>query len=106
MIKSQLILRIAGQNRHLFQRDVEKMVSTILDEIVAALAHGSRVELRGFGTFAVKVREGRVGRNPKTGATVHVPEKKIPVFRQGHEIRKRLNPLATIPISPEQTSLV
>ena len=106
MIKSQLILRIAGQNPHLFQRDVGKVVSTILDEIVAALAHGSRVELRGFGTLAVKVREGRVGRNPKSGATVHVPEKKIPVFRQGHEIRKRLNPLATTPISPEQTSLV
>ena len=63
MIKSQLILRIAGQNPHLFQRDVEKMVGAFLDEIVAALAHGSRVELRGFGTFAVKVREGRVGRS-------------------------------------------
>ena len=106
MIKSQLVLRIAGQNPQLFHRDVEKMVSTVLDEIVAALAQGSRVELRGFGTFAVKVREGRVGRNPKTGATVHVLEKKIPVFRQGREIRKRLNPPATTPISPEQTSSV
>ena len=62
-------------------------------EIAAALARGDRVELRGFGTFAVKVREGRVGRNPKTGTLVHVPEKKIPVFRQGREIRKRLNPV-------------
>ena len=106
MIKSQLILRIAGQSPHLFQRDVEKMVSAVLDEIVAALAHGSRVELRGFGTLAVKVREGRVGRNPKSGATVHVPEKKILVFRQGHEIRKRLNPRAKTPISPQQTSSV
>ena len=106
MIKSQLILRIAGQNPHLFQRDVGKVVSTILDEIVAALARGDRVELRGFGTFAVKVRQGRLGRNPKTGATVHVPEKKITSFRQGHEIRKRLNPLGAIPISPEQTSSV
>jgi integration host factor subunit beta len=78
------------------------MVGAVLDEVVAALAHGIRVELRGFGTFAVKV----IGRNPKTGATVHVPEKKIPVFRQGYEIRKRLNPLATTPISPEQTSSV
>ena len=82
------------------------MVGAVLDEVVAALAHGIRVELRGFGTFAVKVREGRVGGNPKTGATVRVPEKKIPVFRQGREIRKRLNPLATTPISPEQTSSV
>jgi len=74
VIKSQLILRIAVQNPHMFQRDVEKMVSAVLDEIVAALAQGSRAELRGLGTFAVKVREGRVGRNPKTDATVHVPE--------------------------------
>jgi len=82
------------------------MVSVVLDEIVAALALRSRDELRRFGTFAVKVREGRVGGNPKTGATVRVPEKKIPVFRQGREIRKRLNPLATTPISPEQISSV
>ena len=74
MIKSQLMLRVASQNPHLFQRDVEKVVDAVLDEIVAALARGDRVELRGFGTFAVKVREGRVGRNPKTDATVHVPE--------------------------------
>ena len=91
MIKSQLILRIAGQNPHLFQRDVEKMVDAVLDEIVAALARGDRVELRGFGAFSVKVREGRVGRNPKTGATVHVPEKKMPFFRQSREMRVRLN---------------
>jgi integration host factor subunit beta len=60
------------------------VVDAVLDEIVAALARGDRVELRGFGSFSVKVREGRVGRNPKTGAAVHVPEKKIPVFRQGY----------------------
>jgi integration host factor subunit beta len=103
VIKSQLILRIAGQNRHLFQRDVEKVVDAVLDEIVAALAHGDRVELRGFGTFAVKMREGRVGRNPKTGATVHVPEKKIPFFRQSQQMRKRLNSVASAPLSREQT---
>ena len=67
MIKSQLIPRIAGQNTHLFQRDVEKIIDAVLDEIVAALARSDRVELRGFGSFSVKVREGRVGRNPKTG---------------------------------------
>ena len=106
MIKSQLMLRVASQNPHLFQRDVEKVVDAVLDEIVAALARGDRVELRGFGTFAAKVRGGRVGRNPKTGATVHVPEKNIPVFRQGHEIRKRLNPVAPMAVSPAQTSCV
>ncbi len=92
MIKSQLILRLAGKNPHLFQRDVQKVVNAILDEIIAALARGDRVELRGFGAFSVKVREGRVGRNPRSGAKVHVPEKKIPHFKPGHEIRKRLNP--------------
>ena len=59
MIKSQLILRIAGQNTHLFQRDVEKMVDAVLDEIVAALARSDRVEVRGFDSFSVKLREGR-----------------------------------------------
>ena len=76
------------------------MVGAVLDEVVAALAHGIRVELRGFGTFAVKV----IGRNPKTGATVHVPEKKILVFRQGNEIRKRLNSVAPIAERSEQIS--
>ena len=63
----------------------------ILDEIVTALARGDRVELRGFGSFSAKMRGGRVGRNPKTGATVQVAEKKIPYFRQGQKMRKRLN---------------
>jgi len=85
VIKSQLIPRIAARSPHLFQRDVEKVVATVLDEISADLARGDRVELRGFGSFSVKAREGR-------GATVHVPEKKFPYFRQGHEMRKRLNP--------------
>ena len=66
-------------------------MDAILDEVVAALARGDRVELGGFGTFAAKVREVRVGRNPRTGAKVHVPEKKNPYFRPSHEIRQRLN---------------
>ena len=101
MIKSQLILRIAGQNPHLFQRDVEKVVDAVLDKIVTALAHGDRVELRGFGSFSVRVREGRVARNPKTGAAVHAPERQIPFFRQGHEVRKRLNSVAPTLVSLE-----
>jgi integration host factor subunit beta len=91
VIKSQLILRIAGQNPHLFQRDVVKVVDAILDQIVSALAQGDRVELRGFGSFSAKLRGGRVGRNPKTGATLHVPEKIISVFRPSKENHKRLN---------------
>ena len=71
-----------------------RLVDAVLDEIVAALAHGDRVELRRFGSFSVKVREGRVGRNPKTGATIHLPERKLPAFRQSIELRKRLNSVA------------
>jgi integration host factor subunit beta len=72
VIRSQLILRIATQNPHLFQRDVQKMVDAVLDEIVVALAQGERVELRGFGAFSAKLRGGRIGQNPKSGAKVQV----------------------------------
>jgi integration host factor subunit beta len=80
VIKSELILRLAGRNPHLHPRDAEKIVDTVLNEIVTALARGDRVELRGFGSFSVTKRKGRVGRNPRTGATVQVPEKKIPIL--------------------------
>ena len=91
MIKSELIQRIADENPHLFQRDVEKIVSTIFDEISAALERGDRVELRGFGAFSVKQRDARIGRNPRTGESVSVPEKRVPFFKTGKELRERLN---------------
>ncbi|MBS7696979.1 MULTISPECIES: integration host factor subunit beta [unclassified Chelatococcus] len=91
MIKSELVLLIAEQNPHLYQRDVENIVNAILDEITRALARGDRVELRGFGAFSVKKRDARVGRNPRTGETVSVAEKMIPVFKTGKEMRQRLN---------------
>ena len=81
MIKSLLVLRIAGQNPHLFHHDVKEAVNAILDRIVSAMARRDRVELRDFGTFVVKVRKTRVGRNPKTGAQVHVPAKVTPATR-------------------------
>ena len=80
MTKSELILRLAEQNPHLYQRDVERIVSTIFDEISAALSQGDRVELRGFGAFSVKRRDARVGRNPRTGESVEVEEKHVPFF--------------------------
>lgn len=92
MIKSELVLRIAAQNPHLFQRDVENVVNSILDTIADALTRGDRVELRGFGAFSVKHRDARAGRNPRTGEAVAVCEKTIPVFKTGKELRKRLNP--------------
>ncbi|MFT0891263.1 integration host factor subunit beta [Pseudochelatococcus sp. G4_1912] len=91
MIKSELVLRIAEQNPHLYQRDVENIVNAILEEITRALTRGDRVELRGFGAFSVKKRDARVGRNPRTGETVDVDAKMIPVFKTGKEMRMRLN---------------
>ncbi|HRK24059.1 MAG TPA: integration host factor subunit beta [Beijerinckiaceae bacterium] len=91
MIKSELVLKIAEQNPHLYQRDVENMVNSILDEIVDALKRGDRVELRGFGAFSVKRRDARVGRNPRTGSKVAVAQKVVPYFKSGKEMRQRLN---------------
>ena len=91
MIKSELVQRISSQNPHLYQRDVENIVNAILGEIVAAMARGDRVELRGFGAFSVKHRDGRTGRNPRTGATVEVSRKVIPFFKTGKQLSERLN---------------
>ncbi|WP_029042154.1 integration host factor subunit beta [Cucumibacter marinus] len=91
MIKSELIQKLAEENPHLFQRDVENIVNAILDEITGALARGDRVELRGFGAFSVKNRPARMGRNPRTGEQVAVAEKHVPQFKAGKEIRERLN---------------
>ena len=92
MIKSELVQRIAGQNPHLYQRDIENIVNAVLGEITAALARGDRVELRGFGAFSVKSRPARTGRNPRTGAHVSVDQKSVPFFKTGKEMRERLNP--------------
>ncbi|MGH6975233.1 MAG: integration host factor subunit beta [Stellaceae bacterium] len=91
MTKSELIQRLAERNAHLYQRDVERIVSTVFDEIAAALSRGDRVELRGFGAFSVKRRGARMGRNPRTGERVQVGEKHIPFFKTGKELRERLN---------------
>ena len=91
MIKSELIARIADGNHHLFNKDIERIVNVILDEIIDALARGDRVELRGFGAFTVKHRKPRTGRNPRTGEAVTVEEKFVPFFKTGRELRERLN---------------
>ena len=91
MTKSELITRIAERNPHLYQRDVERIVTTIFGEIADALARGDRVELRGFGAFSVKRRDARVGRNPRTGDSVRVDEKFVPYFKTGKQLRDRLN---------------
>jgi integration host factor subunit beta len=91
MIKSELIRRISSQNPHLYERDIEKVVNAMFDEMVEALRRGDRVELRGFGAFSVKLRGPRQGRNPRTGAVVAVAKKVMPFFKTGKEMRARLN---------------
>jgi integration host factor subunit beta len=91
MIKSELISALSGENLHLTRRDVERVVTTILERITEALEGGGRVELRGFGAFSVRARGARTGRNPRTGASVDVKSKHVPFFKSGKELRQRLN---------------
>ncbi len=91
MTRSQLIMRLAELNPHLYHRDVERIVATVFEEISSALSRGDRVELRGFGAFSVKRRAARVGRNPRTGESVHVAAKHLPYFKAGKDLRERLN---------------
>ena len=91
MIRSELVQKIAEENPHLYQRDVERIVSTVFEEIIDAMSRGDRVELRGFGAFSVKRRDARIGRNPRTGESVHVEEKHVPFFKTGKLLRDRLN---------------
>jgi integration host factor subunit beta len=101
MLKSELIKRISSQKPHLYERDIEKVVNAIFDEMVEALRRGERVELRGFGAFSAKLREARQGRNPKTGVAVSVGKKAYPFFKTGKEMRARLNPETVLSDNPE-----
>jgi integration host factor subunit beta len=91
MIRSELLQALARENPELRIEDVERAVDTFFDEVAASLAEGGRVELRGFGAFSTRQREARKGRNPRTGDTVQVPEKRVPYFKPGKEMRARLN---------------
>lgn len=91
MTRSELIELLADENPHLFQRDAERIANTIFQEIIEAMARGDRVELRGFGTFSVKRRDARNGRNPRTGEAVDVEQKHVPFFKTGKQLRNRLN---------------
>lgn len=91
MIKSEMVDVIAEKNPHLYRRDVERVVDAILLEIVQVMRQGGRAELRGFGTFSVKQRQARKGRNPRDGTDVEVGAKRAPYFKAGKEMRERLN---------------
>ncbi|MGQ0622213.1 MAG: integration host factor subunit beta [Panacagrimonas sp.] len=94
MTKSELIERLAARQTHLMQKDVELAVKLILDRVSVALAKQDRVEIRGFGSFALHNRPARVGRNPKTGDPVKIPAKHVPHFKPGKEMRERVNEAA------------
>lgn len=89
--RSELISRLAARAGDISYKDAEVSVSLILDAITAALARGDRVEIRGFGSFASNYRPPRIGRNPKTGKQVQVPEKNVPHFKAGKELRERVD---------------
>ena len=90
MLKSELIVRIAERIPHLTQRDVEHIVDAVLEEVVAALSRGDRVELRGFGAFSVRSRPAHTRRNPRTGEPVPVSDKNVPFFKPGKGICERI----------------
>lgn len=91
MTKSELITRLATRFPQLVAKDADYAVKMILDEMTAALARGDRIEIRGFGSFSLNHRPPRVGRNPKSGEKVMVPEKRVPHFKAGKELRERVD---------------
>ena len=91
MTKSELIELIAAKQSHLPAKDVELAVKQVLEIMSDALAQGQRIEIRGFGSFALNYRPPRTGRNPKSGEKVLVPEKYVPHFKAGKELRERVD---------------
>ena len=91
MTKSELISKIASKYPTLYLSDIEKIVFTIINTVTENIAKGNRVELRGFGSFGLKDLKARKSRNPRTGATVFVKNKRIPYFRMGKKLKERIN---------------
>lgn len=91
MLKSELIETLHKENPHLTRADMERVVGVFFESITQTLERGARVELRGFGAFSTRNRKARAGRNPRTGTDVFVPEKHVPFFRTGKELRKQID---------------
>ncbi|MDD2864566.1 MAG: integration host factor subunit beta [Methylococcales bacterium] len=91
MTKSELIDVLTKQQNHLALKDVELAVKCIIEQMNQALATGERIEIRGFGSFSLRVRPPRIGRNPKTGESVALAKKHVPHFKPGKELRDRVN---------------
>ena len=90
MTKSELILKITSKNSYLYHKDVYKIIDTLFNCVTKALKDGDRVELRGFGTFTTKLRNARIGRNPKTGEDVTISARRVVTFRAGNKLRKKI----------------
>ncbi|MDF9391652.1 MULTISPECIES: integration host factor subunit beta [Methylococcus] len=91
MTKSELIESLAGKYPHLSPRDIEHAIKEMIGYMSEALAGGERIEIRGFGSFSLHHRPPRIGRNPKTGESVHLPSRRVPHFKPGKELRDRVN---------------
>ena len=91
MTKSELIQRIAQTQSHLVERDIASAVNIMLEHMAVCLSRGGRIEIRGFGSFSVRFRRARVGRNPRTGRPVSLPARFAPCFKPGKGLRERLN---------------
>ena len=96
MTKSGLIEKVAEQSPHISKKDTEVVVNTIFDAMTDALSQGERIEIRGFGSFQVKVREAREGRNPKTGDMVSIPAKRTPFFKVGKELKEMVDQVSQL----------
>jgi integration host factor subunit beta len=91
MIRSELVKKLEAENPGMTGEEVERIADLFFNQIIQRLAEGGRVEIRGFGAFSTRSRNPRKGRNPRTGAAVDVPAKRVPYFKPGKEIRERLN---------------
>ena len=91
MTKSGLIEEVAKRTPHISKKDTEVVVNTIFDAMIESLRAGDRIEIRGFGSFQVKIREARDGRNPKTGEPVHISAKRTPFFKVGKELKEMVD---------------
>ncbi|MFQ5441969.1 MAG: integration host factor subunit beta [Thermodesulfobacteriota bacterium] len=91
MTKSELIEMVSGRVDNFSKKDVELIVDTLFDSMSGSLSRGEKVEIRGFGSFKIKHRDGRQGRNPKSGENIYIESKRVPFFKAGKEIRERIN---------------
>lgn len=91
MVKSDLIKKISDLHPNILRRDIEKTIDIIFEEISDALKNGEKYEIRGYGIFKIKSRKARIGKNPKTGEKISIPEKKVPSFKMSKHMKQKLN---------------